>query len=139
MNLVIVLVIITIFLNLSNAAPNAIITNDDLIDGKYLCEAGTKKYDGSFIVRILSATNGQTLSCFVCGQQDYKTHIKPCVDRLMLEKGGGSSSHRSEQFPFVIKMDPIYNRDSWSSKLKRNFDEIDKASASFSILNQLVK
>ncbi|XP_046865733.1 uncharacterized protein LOC6641001 isoform X2 [Drosophila willistoni] len=38
MNLVIVLVIITVLLNLSNAAPNAIITNDDLIDGKYLCE-----------------------------------------------------------------------------------------------------
>ncbi|EDW74769.1 uncharacterized protein Dwil_GK19099 [Drosophila willistoni] len=141
MNLVIVLVIITVLLNLSNAAPNAIITNDDLIDGKYLCEAGTKKYDGPFIVRILSATNGQTLSCFVCGQQDYKTHVKSCVDRLILEKAGGSSSsHRAEQFPFVIKMDPIYNRDSsWSSKLKRNFDEIDKASASFSILNQLVK
>lgn len=34
---------------------------------------------------------------------------------------------------------PFLDEDSWNSnKIKKNFDEIDKTSASFSTLNQLI-
>ncbi|XP_022224072.1 uncharacterized protein LOC111075233 isoform X3 [Drosophila obscura] len=88
---------------------------------------------------LIATTNGQTVVCYECSQSDFKTkyNVKPCAERLVPGKPVGSSHHR-ETVPYLIRMDPIYNKDTWGSKLKRNFDEIDKASASFSILNQLV-
>ncbi|XP_016991172.1 uncharacterized protein LOC108053101 isoform X1 [Drosophila rhopaloa] len=137
MNLFIVLVVVSVFLNFIQAAPSVDISNDELMDGKYLCEAGSKKYDGPFIVRLISAANGQTVVCYECSQSDFKTKytVKPCGDRLIPGKMG--TSHHRDLLPYLVRMDPMY-KDTWSSKLKRNFDEIDKASASFSILNQLV-
>ncbi|KAH8309615.1 hypothetical protein KR059_012376 [Drosophila kikkawai] len=136
MNIFIVLLVVSMFLNFIQAAPGVDISNDELMDGKYLCEAGSKKYDGPFIVRLISAANGQTVVCYEC-QLDYKAkyNVKSCSDRRI----GGNSHHR-DLVPYLVRMDPIYSKDStaWGSKLKRNFDEIDKASASFSILNQLV-
>ncbi|EDV36265.1 uncharacterized protein Dana_GF12051, isoform A [Drosophila ananassae] len=138
MNLFVVLVVVSMFSNLIQAAPSVDISNDELMDGKYLCEAGSKKYDGPFFVRLISAANGQTVVCYECSQSDFKTkfNIKPCTDRFMPGKIVGN--HHREIVPYLVRMDPMYNKDTWSSKLKRNFDEIDKASASFSILNQLV-
>ncbi|BFG05455.1 uncharacterized protein DMAD_04183 [Drosophila madeirensis] len=140
MNLLVVLVIVTTVLNIIRAAPSSVdISNDELLDGKYLCEAGSKKYDGPFLVRLIATTNGQTVVCYECSQSEFKTkyNVKPCAERLTPGKLVGSGHHR-EAVPYLIRMDPIYNKDTWGSKLKRNFDEIDKASASFSILNQLV-
>ncbi|XP_017013534.2 uncharacterized protein Orcokinin isoform X1 [Drosophila takahashii] len=133
MNLYIVLVVVSVFLNFIQTAPSVDISNDELMDGKYLCEAGSKKYDGPFIVRLISAANGQTVVCYECSQSDFKAKytVKPCGDRKI-----GTGHHR-DMLPYLVRMDPMY-KDTWSSKLKRNFDEIDKASASFSILNQLV-
>ncbi|XP_033246359.1 uncharacterized protein LOC117187720 isoform X1 [Drosophila miranda] len=139
MNLLVVLLVATTVLNFIRAAPSVDLSNDELMDGKYLCEAGSKKYDGPFIVRLIATTNGQTVVCYECTQSDFKTkyNIKSCAERLT--PGKVVSSHHREAVPYLIRMDPIYNKDStWASKLKRNFDEIDKASASFSILNQLV-
>ncbi|KAH8322577.1 hypothetical protein KR074_007886 [Drosophila pseudoananassae] len=138
MNLFVVLVVVSMFSNLIQAAPSVDISNDELMDGKYLCEAGSKKYEGPFIVRLISAANGQSVVCYECSQSDYKSkfNIKPCADRFM--PGKIVSNHHREIVPYLVRMDPMYNKDTWSSKLKRNFDEIDKASASFSILNQLV-
>ncbi|KAH8401350.1 hypothetical protein KR009_004862 [Drosophila setifemur] len=138
MNLFIVLVVVSMCFNFNQAAPSVDISNDELMDGKYLCEAGSKKYDGPFIVRLISAANGQTVVCYECTQSDYKAkfNIKSCVDRFVPGKIGGN--HHREVVPYLLRMDPMYNKDTWGSKLKRNFDEIDKASASFSILNQLV-
>ncbi|XP_030387278.1 uncharacterized protein LOC115633910 isoform X1 [Scaptodrosophila lebanonensis] len=138
MNFLIVLVLIATFSNIIGGTPTPTIANDELMDGKYLCEAGFKKFDGPFIVRMISITNGQTLGCFLCGQPDPKTqyHLKRCMDTLI--PGKSTPSHRSDIMPVLIRMDPTNNKDIWSSKIKKNFDEIDKASASFSILNQLV-
>ncbi|XP_016953568.1 uncharacterized protein LOC108026882 isoform X1 [Drosophila biarmipes] len=137
MNLYIVLVVVSVFLNLIQAAPSVDFPNDELMDGKYLCEAGLKKYDGPFIVRLISAANGQTVVCYECGQSDFKAKFsaKPCGDRFSAGKIG--TGHHRDVVPYLVRMDPVY-KDTWGSKLKRNFDEIDKASASFSILNQLV-
>ncbi|KAH8405760.1 hypothetical protein KR215_008305, partial [Drosophila sulfurigaster] len=41
-------------------------------------------------------------------------------------------------WPLLTGKDYAYNKNAWKSKLKRNFDEIDKASVSFGILNPLV-
>ncbi|KAH8272834.1 hypothetical protein KR018_001999 [Drosophila ironensis] len=138
MNLFVVLAVLSMFFNFIQAAPNVDISNDELMDGKYLCEAGSKKYDGPFIVRLISSTNGQTVVCFECGQSDYKSkyNIRSCSERFVPAKMG--SGHHRELVPYLVRMDPMYTKETWSSKLKRNFDEIDKASASFSILNQLV-
>ncbi|XP_017018632.1 uncharacterized protein Orcokinin isoform X2 [Drosophila kikkawai] len=38
MNIFIVLVVVSMFLNFIQAAPSVDITNDELMDGKYLCE-----------------------------------------------------------------------------------------------------
>ncbi|XP_017044925.1 uncharacterized protein LOC108090657 isoform X1 [Drosophila ficusphila] len=137
MNILIVLVVVSVFLNFIEAAPNVDISNEELMDGKYLCEAGSKKYEGSFIVRLISAANGQSVVCYECSPSDFKAKysVKPCGDRFMPGKMG--ASHHRDLVPYLVRMDPVY-RDTWNSKLKRNFDEIDKASASFSILNQLV-
>jgi len=87
--------------------------------------------------RLISAANGQTVVCYECSQSDFKAKYtaKPCGDRFSAGKMG--SGHHRDMVPYLVRMDPMY-KDTWSSKLKRNFDEIDKASASFSILNQLV-
>ncbi|EDV56902.1 uncharacterized protein LOC6548007 isoform X1 [Drosophila erecta] len=137
MNLYVLLVVVSVFLHFIQAAPSVDISNDELLDGKYLCEAGSKKYDGPFIVRLISAANGQTVVCYECSQSDFKakSSVKSCGDRFAPGKIG--SGHHRDLVPYLVRMDPLY-KDTWSSKLKRNFDEIDKASASFSILNQLV-
>eukprot|EP00099_Drosophila_melanogaster_P020389 NP_611852.2 orcokinin, isoform A [Drosophila melanogaster] len=133
MNLYVLLAVVSVFLNFIHAAPGVDISNDELLDGKYLCEAGSKKYDGPFIVRLISAANGQTVVCYECSQSEFKTKysVKQCA------AGKIGSGHHRDLVPYLVRMDPLY-KDTWSSKLKRNFDEIDKASASFSILNQLV-
>ncbi|EDW57046.1 uncharacterized protein LOC6615811 isoform X1 [Drosophila sechellia] len=133
MNLYVLLAVVSVFLNFIHAAPSVDISNDELLDGKYLCEAGSKKYDGPFIVRLISAANGQTVVCYECSQSEFKTKysVKQCAP------GKIGSGHHRDLVPYLVRMDPLY-KDTWSSKLKRNFDEIDKASASFSILNQLV-
>ncbi|XP_017044927.1 uncharacterized protein LOC108090657 isoform X2 [Drosophila ficusphila] len=38
MNILIVLVVVSVFLNFIEAAPNVDISNEELMDGKYLCE-----------------------------------------------------------------------------------------------------
>ncbi|XP_052839282.1 uncharacterized protein LOC128254302 isoform X2 [Drosophila gunungcola] len=50
MNLFIVLVVVSVFLNFIQAAPSVDISNDELMDGKYLCEdlsALKKFYNGN--------------------------------------------------------------------------------------------
>ncbi|XP_026835802.1 uncharacterized protein LOC6548007 isoform X3 [Drosophila erecta] len=88
-------------------------------------------------IKLISAANGQTVVCYECSQSDFKakSSVKSCGDRFAPGKIG--SGHHRDLVPYLVRMDPLY-KDTWSSKLKRNFDEIDKASASFSILNQLV-
>lgn len=87
----------------------------------------------ALIPRLISAANGQTVVCYECSQSEFKTKysVKQCAP------GKIGSGHHRDLVPYLVRMDPLY-KDTWSSKLKRNFDEIDKASASFSILNQLV-
>ncbi|XP_023171688.2 uncharacterized protein LOC111600015 [Drosophila hydei] len=48
-----------------------------------------------------------------------------------------NNDHRANR-PALVRKDSAYNKNSWKSKTKRNFDEIDKASVSFGILNPLV-
>lgn len=40
--------------------------------------------------------------------------------------------------PVLVRKVSMYNKNAWKSKIKRNFDEIDKASVSFGLLNPLV-
>lgn len=78
-------------------------------------------------LRLDYSPNDQALKCFVCRRVDYN----------LLRITPGNKNQPNAIGPIQLKKDYV-KRNEWRSKNKRNFDEIDKASVSFGILNPLV-
>ncbi|KAM8712533.1 hypothetical protein ACLKA7_012954 [Drosophila subpalustris] len=87
-------------------------------------------------MRMVFLSKEQVLKCLLCRRSDYKpqTNFKDGFLNSTPER----SNDRNSVWPLMMGKDYIYNKNSWRSKMKRNFDEIDKASVSFGILNPLV-
>ncbi|ALC42629.1 CG13565 [Drosophila busckii] len=79
----------------------------------------------------------QTLRCLLCKQPDYKAHnyMKTAINSTSWKE---NINDPIAAHPMLVRKDSYYNKNNWSNKIKRNFDEIDKASVSFGILNPLV-